>query len=176
MLFCLKQTQHRLVSLQKQRLWCTRRTRNSSCVYLDCRRKTATHSRQTVRDQLLREARDCSSSHSVKCASHSMGDHTKTRLNIQSSIGRLEVSQIPKLGAKPTASPTVTTSLHDGGRITENAGVQSRCEDGLFYRDLVGNQELHCESVAELSQALGMGHQLCVQLRNVLGGKESRRI
>ena len=45
-----------------------------------------------------------------------------------------------------------------------HARVQSPCKDCFFARS-VGDPELHCEPVAEVSQAMGLEHHQCVQLR-----------
>ena len=70
----------------------------------------------------------------------------------------------PQSGAKPTASPTVSRRGRQlfltVARNTGHASVQSRCKGGVS-----GDQELLCEPVSELSQALGLEHQQCVQLR-----------
>ena len=39
-----------------------------------------------------------------------------------------------------------------------------------FLQGSVGDQELHCEPIAELSQALGLEHHQCVRLRKSVYG------
>ena len=36
-----------------------------------------------------------------------------------------------------------------------------------FLQGSVGDQELHCEPIAELAQALGLEHHQCVRLRKI---------
>ena len=39
-----------------------------------------------------------------------------------------------------------------------------------FLRGSVGDQELHCEPIAEMAQALGLEHHQCVRLRKSVYG------
>ena len=63
----------------------------------------------------------------------------------------------PQLGAKPAASPTVSRR---GRQLFLTA----------FLQRSVGDQELHCEPISELSQALGLDHHQCVRLRKSVYG------
>ena len=73
-----------------------------------------------------------------------------------------------QLGAKPTASPTVSRR----GRqlfLTVAGSLRMKVFKGdaktAFLQGSVGDQELHCEPIAELAQALGLEHHQCVRLR-----------
>ena len=79
----------------------------------------------------------------------------------------------PQLGAKPTASPTVSRR----GRqlfLTVAGSLRMRVFKGdaktAFLQGPVGDQELLCEPIAELSQALGLEHHQCVRLRKSVFG------
>ena len=87
-------------------------------------------------------------------------DSLKARLVIQ---GFTE----PQLGAKPTASPRVSRR----GRqlfLTVAGSLRMKVFKGdaktAFLQGSVGDQELHCEPIAELAQALGLEHHQCVRL------------
>ena len=74
----------------------------------------------------------------------------------------------PQLGAKPTASPTVSRR----GRqlfLTVAGSLRTRVFKGdektSFLQGSMGDQELLCEPIPELSQALGLEHHQCVRLR-----------
>ena len=67
----------------------------------------------------------------------------------------------PQLGAKPTASPSVSRR----GRqlfLTVAGSLRMKVFNGdaktAFLQGSVGDQELHCEPIAELAQALGPEH------------------
>ena len=90
-------------------------------------------------------------------------DSLKARLVIQGFTD-------PQLGAKPTASPTVSRR----GRqlfLTVAGSLRMKVFKGdaktAFLQGSVGDQELHCEPIAELAQALGLEHHQCV--RSVYG-------
>ena len=117
-----------------------------------------------------------SSSHSHRCSSHSthayeMGEQAKTRLKFASSTGRLGVHRSAAGSQTLCITDSVTRSsiLLDRGRITESAGVQSRCRNspsaGLSWRP--GH---HCGPVAESSQALGLEYHQFVQPRKSVFG------
>ena len=79
-------------------------------------------------------------------------DSLKARLVIQGFMD-------PQLGAKPTASPTVSRR----GRqlfltVAGSLGMKVFKGDAktAFLQGSVGDQELHCEPIAELAQALGL--------------------
>ena len=79
----------------------------------------------------------------------------------------------PQLGAKPTASPTVSRR----GRqqfLTVAGSLRMKVFKGdaktAFLQGSVGDQELHCEPIAELAQALGLEHHQCVRLRKSVYG------
>ena len=79
----------------------------------------------------------------------------------------------PQLGAKPTASLTVSSR----GRqlfLTVAGSLRMRVFKGdaktSFLQGSVGDQELLCESIAELSQALGLEPHQCVRLRKSVRG------
>ena len=79
----------------------------------------------------------------------------------------------PQLGAKPTASPTVSSR----GRhlfLTIAGSLRMRVFKGdaktAFLQGSVGDQEQLCEPIAELSQALGLEHLQCVRLRKSVYG------
>ena len=81
------------------------------------------------------------------------GDSLKARLVIQGFTD-------PQ-GAKPTASPTVSRR----GRqlfLTVAGSLRMKVFKGnaktAFLQGSVGDQELHCEPIAELAQALGLEH------------------
>ena len=89
-------------------------------------------------------------------------DSLKARLVVQGFTD-------PQLGAKPTASPTVSRR----GRqlfLTVAGSLRMRVFKGdaktAFSQGSVGDQELLCEPIAELSQALRLEHHQCVRLRN----------
>ena len=97
-----------------------------------------------------------------------MGDHTETRNNSEISNGRLGIHR--QLGAKPTATPTLSRRgrqlICDCGRITMfKADAKT-----AFLQGSVQDQELHGELVAELSQAWGLEHHQCVHLRKAVYG------
>ena len=92
-----------------------------------------------------------------------------------SLIARLVIQGFtdPQLGAKPTASPTVSRR----GRhlfLTVAGSLRMRVLKGdaktAFLQGSVGDQELHCEPIAELAQALGLEHHQCVRLRKSVYG------
>ena len=93
-------------------------------------------------------------------------DSLKARLVIQGFTD-------PQLGAKPTASPTVSRR----GRqlfLTVAGSLRMKVFKGdaktAFLQGSVGDQELHCEPIAELAQALGLEHHQCVRLRKSVYG------
>ena len=93
-------------------------------------------------------------------------DSLKARLVIQGFTD-------PQLGAKPTASPTVSRR----GRqlfltVAGSLGMKVFKGDAktAFLQGSVGDQELHCEPIAELAQALGLEHHQCVRLRKSVCG------
>ena len=93
-------------------------------------------------------------------------DSLKARLVIQGFTD-------PQLGAKPTASPTVSRR----GRqlfLTVAGSLRMKVFKGdaktAFSQGLVGDQELHCEPIAEPAQALGLEHHQCVRLRKSVYG------
>ena len=93
-------------------------------------------------------------------------DSLKVRLVVQGYTD-------PQLGAKPTASPTVSRR----GRqlfLTVAGSLRMRVFKGdaktAFLQGTVGDQELLCEPIAELSQALGLEHHQCVRLRKSVYG------
>ena len=93
-------------------------------------------------------------------------DSLKARLVIQGFTD-------PQLGAKPTASPTVSRR----GRqlfltVAGSLGMKVFKGDAktAFLQGSVGDQELHCEPIAELAQALGLEHHQCVRLRKSVYG------
>ena len=93
-------------------------------------------------------------------------DSLKARLVIQGFTD-------PQLGAKPTASPTVSRR----GRqlfLTVAGSLRMKVFKGdaktAFLQGSVGYQELHCEPIAELAQALGLEHHQCVRLRKSVYG------
>ena len=93
-------------------------------------------------------------------------DSLKARLVIQGFTD-------PQLGAKPTASPRVSTR----GRqlfLTVVGSLRMKVFKGdakpAFLQGSVGDQELHCEPIAELAQALGLEHHQCVRLRKSVYG------
>ena len=95
-----------------------------------------------------------------------MGDHTKTRNKSEISNGRLGIHR--QLGAKPTASPTMSRCgrqlIFDFGRITMfKADAKTD-----FLQGSVQDQELDGELVAELSQAWSLEHHQCVHLRKAV--------
>ena len=93
-------------------------------------------------------------------------DSLKARLVIQGFTD-------PQLGATPTASPTVSRR----GRqlfltVAGSLGMKVFKGDAktAFLQGSVGDQELHCEPIAELAQALGLEHHQCVRLRKSVYG------
>ena len=93
-------------------------------------------------------------------------DTLKARLVIQGFTD-------PQLGAKPTASPTVSRK----GRqlfLTVAGFLRMKVfkDDAktAFLQGSVGDQELHCEPIAELAQALELEHHQCVRLRKSVYG------
>ena len=93
-------------------------------------------------------------------------DSLKARLVIQGFTD-------PQLGAKPTASPTVSRR----GRqlfLTVAGSLRMEVFKGdaktAFLQGSAGDQELHCEPIAELAQALGLEHHQCVRLRKSVYG------
>ena len=93
-------------------------------------------------------------------------DSLKARLVIQGFTD-------PQLGAKPSASPTVSRR----GRqlfLTVARSLRMKVFKGdakmTFLQGSVGDQELHCEPIAELAQALGLEHHQCVRLRKSVYG------
>ena len=93
-------------------------------------------------------------------------DSLKARLMIQGFTD-------PQLGAKPTASPTVSRR----GRqlfLTVAGSLRMKVFKGdaktAFLQGSVGDQKLHCEPIAELAQALGLEHHQCVRLRKSVYG------
>ena len=93
-------------------------------------------------------------------------DSLKARLVIQGFTD-------PHLGAKPTASPRVSRR----GRhlfLTVAGSLRMKVFKGdaktAFLQGSVGDQELHCEPIAELAQALGLEHHQCVRLRKSVYG------
>ena len=93
-------------------------------------------------------------------------DSLKARLVIQGFTD-------PQLGAKPTASPTVSRR----GRqlfltVAGSLGMKVFKGDAktAFLQGSVVDQELHCEPIAELAQALGLEHHQCVKLRKSVCG------
>ena len=88
-------------------------------------------------------------------------DSLKARLVIQGFTD-------PKLGAKPTASHRV--SRRGRQLFLTVAGSLSMKGDAktAFLQGSVGDQELHCETIAELAQALGLKHHQCVRLRKTV--------
>ena len=95
-----------------------------------------------------------------------LDDSLKARLVIQGFTD-------PQLGAKPTASPTVSRR----GRqlfLTAAGSLRMKVFKGdaktAFLQGSVGDQELHCEPIAELAQALGLEHHQCVRLRKSVYG------
>ena len=80
--------------------------------HANSRREARTGSGQTASDQQLHETRRCSSCHAVKCTSRSthvneMGDHRKPDSSLKAHLVVLGFTD-PHLGAKPTASQTVS--------------------------------------------------------------------
>ena len=93
-------------------------------------------------------------------------DSLKARLVIQGFTD-------PQLGAKPTASPSVSRR----GRqlfLTVAGSLRMKVFNGdaktAFLQGSVGDQELHCEPIAELAQAVGLEHHQCVRLRKWVYG------
>ena len=77
------------------------------------------------------------------------------------------------MGAKRTASLTVSRR----GRqlfltVAGSLGLKVFKGDAktTFLQGSVGDQELHCEPIAELAQALGLEHHQCVRLRKSVYG------
>ena len=98
-----------------------------------------------------------------------------TRKSDDSLKARLVVQGVtdPQLGATPTASPTVSRR----GRqlfLTVAGSLRMRVFKGhaktAFLQGSMGDQELLCEPIAKLSQALGLEHHQCVRLRKSLYG------
>ena len=93
-------------------------------------------------------------------------DSLKARLVVQGFTD-------PQLGAKPTASPTVSRrgrQLFLSGAGSLRMRVFKGDAKAAFLQGSVGDQELPCEPIAELSQALGLEHHQCVRLRKSVYG------
>ena len=93
-------------------------------------------------------------------------DSLKARLVIQ-------VFTDPQLGAKPTASPTVSRRRRQLF-LTAAGSLRMRVLKGdaktAFLQGSVRNQELHCDPIAELAHALGLEHHECVRLQKSVYG------
>ena len=138
---------------------------------------TAQEKRELVLiDRQLHDTCRCSSCHGARCTSHSThandtGDHTKTRFKSENSCG-VGFTDL-QLGAQPTASPMVSRR---GGQlfltVAGSQGMRVFKADAktAFLQGSVGDQEVHCEPVDELSQALGLEHHQCVRLRKSVYG------
>ena len=109
----------------------------------------------------------CNSLMRMRCViTRKPDDSLKARLVVQEFTD-------PQLGAKPTASPTLSRR----GRqlfLTVAGSLRMRVFKGdaktAFLKGSVGDQELLCEPIAELSQALGLEHHQCVRLRKSVYG------
>ena len=98
-----------------------------------------------------------------------------TRKSESSLKARLVVLRFafPESGAKPTTSPTVSRrgrQLFLTVARTQGMRVFKADAKTAFLQGSVGDQELLCEPVSELSQALGLEHQQCVQPRKTVCG------
>ena len=66
----------------------------------------------------------------------------------------------PQLGAKPTASPSLQERTTTVSAVAGSLGMKvfKGGAKTAFLQGSVGDQELHCEPIEELAQALGLEH------------------